>query len=206
LNLQGASDFQQWKQCASTHPDQHSTNISDVYLFEVGKKLDILCTLPSPCPTTQSTARRTRKGQDGADFFNANAKDGDGNGGGCSDKFSFHTGDRLLPVPPAVQYWLEGGSAVGDGGELQTAKAVAAAKWLVAAAEGAPNDQEVMAAERRLLNCASFTSNLKLFKVYGNLETGKHIFVDFGEACTFIGNVWDVVLQLVELCSTFRSF
>jgi hypothetical protein len=82
-----------------------------------------------------------------------------------------------MPPPPAVQYWLDGGSFYHpDGTTRSNAEAAAAAEWLVEAVSNAHlSPSLIKPAGRALLAQYSFTANLDGYRIYST--DGKHHFL-----------------------------
>jgi ankyrin repeat protein len=93
----------------------------------------------------------------------------------------------LLPPPPAVQYWLDGGDAsTADGGDPP--EAALAANWLVeTVAHAHLSPALIKPAGRALLAQSAFTCNLGAFNVYST--DGNH---------RFLGTVWKILMEQLD--------
>jgi ankyrin repeat protein len=92
----------------------------------------------------------------------------------------------LLPPPPAVQYWLDGGNGNNpDGSPGHDKEAALATKWLVEGASQTHLSPVILKlACRALLAQFAFTANLEVFNV--NSTDGKH---------RYPGTVWNKILM-----------
>ena len=68
--------------------------------------------------------------------------------------------DLIFPLPPAVRYWFDRGSAQNRFGEPQTQFGQDAAKWLSQAVQHAHRSPKIKEAARMLMEIPTFTCNL----------------------------------------------
>jgi ankyrin repeat protein len=116
----------------------------------------------------------------------------------------------LLPPPPAVQYWLDGGMFYHNynASASRNDEATAAAEWLVEAVAHAHLSPAIKAAGRALMQQPSFTANLETFNVYAPSSSSSSA---PGAGCTRIGSVWTHILipqlhaKLVQLGEDARA-
>jgi hypothetical protein len=100
------------------------------------------------------------------------------------------------PPPPAVRYWMDGGSAHTAEGVLRDAEGTAAAEWLVQLLSHAhypllflsqpPSPSFIKQIARALLTQSNFTTNLNSFGVYttdGNHTHLGTVWTEYGVSC-----------------------
>eukprot|EP00729_Bicosta_minor_P015720 gene15720-biopygen6439 len=73
---------------------------------------------------------------------------------------------NLLPPPPAVQHWLDGGDSNTPAGAPQHDLARRATAWLVQAVQAAHVSPRIKQAGRALMACYTFTANLEYLKCW----------------------------------------
>ena len=75
----------------------------------------------------------------------------------------------LLPPPPAVNYWLQGGSPITPAGEPHYDLAREAVAWLISAAQSAYLSPRIKQAGGDLIACQTFTRNLDYLRCWSQI-------------------------------------